>query len=125
MFDDPDSQLNLIGAVLVGALVVMVVVLVVSAMYGPSADRSGDAPEVVWSLERVNETHVAVVHDGGQTVAASQLVVVVDGIERRPTWGDVVREGDVGVVQATRGQIVQLYWLGGRGDRVQLEGWET
>jgi hypothetical protein len=68
----------------------------------------------------MNATHVQITHDGGEPVSASELIVTVDGIERRVTWSGLIRQGDSGVVRGDRQQVVRLYWTGGPGDRSLL-----
>jgi hypothetical protein len=117
-----DRLLNLLGLVLAGFILVGLVGVVLAGLGGPS-DRAANAPEADWTLERVNGSHVRVVHAGGDAVPATDLVVTVDGVRRRASWDGVVAEGDSGVVHADRGTVVQLYWTNEVGERVKLHDW--
>ncbi|EMA43986.1 type IV pilin [Halococcus saccharolyticus] len=126
MAEEGDRLLNVIGGALVVALVVVIAVAVVVAVNVP-ANRV-DAPDAEWSISQVNETHVRIAHDSGESVAGSALVVTVDGYSRHPAWDDRVTTGDAVAVEASRGQVVRLYWDGGRTDHLQLasrQGAET
>ncbi|WP_049899210.1 type IV pilin [Halococcus agarilyticus] len=118
MADDGDRLLNVIGAALVVALVVVIVVGVVIAVNVP-ANRV-DPPDAEWSFHQANETHVRITHDAGEAVDGAALVVTVDGYSRHPPWSREVRAGEAVAVEASRSQVVRLYWDGGRSDRVQL-----
>lgn len=117
-----DRLLTLFGVALAGFIVVGLVGVVIAGLGGPS-DRAANAPEAEWTLERVNDSHVRVVHAGGDAVPAEDLVVTVDGVRRRASWDGVVSEGDPGVVHADRGTVVQLYWTNEVGERVKLQDW--
>lgn len=121
--DDGDALLNIVGAVLVVAVVggiVFVGLLVAGG--GPDGGRSPPAAE--WTLERINDTHVRIVHAGGDPVRVGDLVVTADGRERHPSWSaGTLTEGEAGVFRATRARaLVRLYWTGDRG-RDLLETW--
>jgi hypothetical protein len=117
-----DRLLNLLGVVVALFVVVGLVGVVLAGLGGPSTDAA-DAPDAAWTLDRVNGSHVRIVHAGGDAVPASDLVVTVDGVRRRVSWDGVVEEGDAGVVRADRGLIVQLYWTNEVGERIKLRGW--
>jgi hypothetical protein len=117
-----DRLLNLLGVVVALFVVVGLVGVVLAGLGGPSTDAA-DAPDAAWTLDRVNGSHVRIVHAGGDAVPASDLVVTVDGVRRRVSWDGVVGAGDAGVVRADRGMVVQLYWTNEAGERVKLRGW--
>jgi hypothetical protein len=120
MSDDGDRLLNLVGAALVLAVILSVGLLVVVAANGPT---STSGPDAEWTLSRVNDTHVRITHAGGERTHASNLVVTVDGRERRVSWtGELTRE-DSGVVHARASQVVRLYWLPDHGNRELLARW--
>lgn len=118
MTEDGERYLNAIGAALGVALVVAVAIGVLVAMNVPA--NQPDPPEADWTFRQVNATNVRITHETGESVAAASLVVTVDGYERRMSWTGRVTEGDGVVVQASRHQMVRLYWDGGRSDRIQL-----
>lgn len=118
MTDEGDRLLNVIGGVLVVALVVVIAVAVVVAVNVP-ANRV-DAPDAEWSLRQINGTHVRIAHADGESVDGAALIVTVDGYSRHPAWNGRVTTGDAVAVEASRGQVVRLYWDGGRTDRIQL-----
>lgn len=118
MIDDGDRLLNVVGAALVVALVVVIAVGIVIAVNVPANEV--DPPDAEWTFEQVNATHVRIAHDAGESVAGSALIVTVDGYSRHPSWPSEVTVGEAVAVEAARGQVVRLYWDGGRTDRVQL-----
>jgi hypothetical protein len=118
MAEEDDRLLNVIGIGLVVALVVVIVVGVVIAVNVP-ANRV-DPPDGEWSFRQANETHVRITHDAGESVDGAALVVTVDGYSRHPSWSEAVTPGETVAIEASRGQVVRLYWDGGRTDRIQL-----
>lgn len=124
MADDGDRILNLVGVALVLAILAALVVLVLGAMSAPTSEAPDEGPTVDWRLERINETHVQLVHDGGEPVPTSDLLVTVDGSPRHPTWSAAtLSEGDRAVLLVRTEQTVRLYWTGTPGDRDLLERW--
>jgi hypothetical protein len=117
-----DRLLNLFGVALALFLVAGLVAVVLAGIGGPTEDADA-APDAEWSFDRVNDSHVRLVHRGGDPVPASDLVVTVDGVRRRVSWDGVVREGESGVVRAESDVLVQLYWTTDRGERVKLREW--
>ncbi|PSQ64893.1 MAG: hypothetical protein BRD24_08955 [Halobacteriales archaeon SW_9_67_24] len=118
MAEEGDRLLNVIGIGLVVALVGVIVVGVVIAVNVP-ANRV-DPPDGEWSFRQANETHVRITHDAGESVDGAALVVTVDGYSRHPSWSEAVTPGETVAIEASRGQVVRLYWDGGRTDRFQL-----
>ena len=118
MAEEDDRLLNLIGIGLVVALVAVIVAGVVIAVNVP-ANRV-EPPDAEWSFRQVNETHVRITHDAGESVDGAAIVVTVDGYSRHPSWGGAVTPGEAVAVEASRSQVVRLYWDGGRTDRFQL-----
>lgn len=118
MNGDSDWYLNTIGIALIIALVVAISVFVVIAVNVPG--NQANPPDADWAFQQVNATHVQITHESGESVAASSLVVTVDGYERRTSWTGRATAGDAVVVQASREQVVRLYWDGGRTDRIQV-----
>jgi hypothetical protein len=75
-------------------------------------------------LERVNESHVRVWHEGGEPVRAEYLSVAVDGRHRRVHWSaTVLIEGEYGTVRAAERSRVTLLWQRSEGERRVLERW--
>lgn len=121
---DGDRLLNVLGVVLALFILVGLVGVVLAGLSGPSTDVE-DAPDVDWTLERVNDSHVRLTHGGGDVVPATDLVVTVDGVRRRVSWSGNVVEGDTGAVRADRGMIVELFWTNDVGERIKLESWRV
>ncbi|WP_123539337.1 hypothetical protein [Halosimplex salinum] len=111
---DGDTMLNLVGAGLVAAL--LVGLLVVGLNFAGGASEN-EAPDVEWSVERINDTAVRVSHAGGEPVRAEEVRVTVDSVAGQTDWPDPITEGDSAVVQASEGSLVRVVWNGGRGDR--------
>ncbi|MFB6281838.1 MAG: hypothetical protein ABEH40_07455 [Haloferacaceae archaeon] len=121
---DGDRLLDL-GGLLIGlTLVLMIGVLALAFVQAPGGGRTG-GPPTEWTADRINETHVRITHAGGEPVAAERLVVSVGGYDRRPGWEGTVSEGDSGVVRAGPNQVISLYWVTDRGERVRLDSWRT
>lgn len=122
MSEDGDRVLNLVGGLLVVAVIGSLALLVLVGMDAPASPAG---PETDWTLERINDTHVRIVHAGGDPVDASELKATVDGRARPVSWSGRITEGDAGVVRARSGaqRLVRLYWVGGRADRELLERW--
>ena len=118
MAEKDDRLLNLIGIGLVVALVAVIVVGVVIAMNVP-ANRV-EPPDTEWSIRQANETHVRITHTAGESVDGAALVVTVDGYSRHPSWTGAVTPDETVGIEASRSQVVRLYWDGGRADRIQL-----
>lgn len=121
MFDDGDDILDLVGIALVITIVLSIGVLVLAGVTAPS--RSDAGPDVEWSLERHDNGTVSVIHDGGEPVKSSNIVVEVDGLQRQVTWDGVIDDGDEVRLDADTGQVVRVYWDPGQGDRTLLESW--
>lgn len=119
MSDDGDRVLTVIGVVIVLFIVAAVAALAIAAASGPGAS----APDASWELERVNDTHVRVMHAGGDPIDAERLVVSVDGYERRVSWSGEISEGDAGILIAGEDTEVTLYWTRERRPRTQLASW--
>jgi FlaG/FlaF family flagellin (archaellin) len=119
MFEDGDRLLDLIGVVLVVAVAAGVGVV---ALNVGSAEES-TRPEADWTVERVNDTHVKVVHAGGDPLPAERLLVTTDGVPRSADWPDPVTEDDAATVRAREGTVVKLFWDGGRTRQTLVDSW--
>lgn len=119
MSDDGDRVLTVIGAAIVLFILAAVVALAIAA----ASDTATDAPDASWELDRVNGTHVRIVHAGGEPVDADRLVVSVDGYERTVTWDGEIAEGDGGILIAGTDTVVKLYWTRERRPRTLLASW--
>jgi len=106
-------MLNLVGAAIVVAVVVGLVVVGLN-IAGGSGDT--DAPEVNWTVERINDTAVRVTHAGGDPVRTDDLTVRVESYRRATDWTDPVTESESTVVQASEGSTVRIVWSPARGD---------
>lgn len=124
MANDGDRLLNIIGVVLVLAIIAALIILVMAAMSAPSADDPAEGPAANWRMDRINETHVRVMHAGGEPVDTAHLVITVDGTPRHPQWsGTILTEGEGATVRVREGQPVRLYWTGTPGKRDVLARW--
>jgi hypothetical protein len=125
---DEDSNdgriLALIALVLVALIGYGVAAAVLSASSG--SDVGDDAPRADWNLTRINDTHVDLVHAGGESVPVEQLFLSVNGTTRYPNWNDrhVVLPQDAGTFQAERGSSIVLIWQRTASDQVVLERWD-
>lgn len=118
-----DRLLDLAGFVLVAVLVVGVGTAIMAATNASSGESEAVVPEANWTVEQVNDTHVAVVHDGGQPVDPAALVVSVDGLQRQVTWPDPVTPGDAVVLFARSGQAVRIHWDPQGTERTLIRTW--
>lgn len=121
---DGDTLLNLFGAVVVlGVIAAVVFVGLLVAGGGPGESI---APAADWTLTRINDSHVRIVHAGGEPVDAGSLVVTADGRERHPDWSaDPLAEGDGGTFRATRARSVVRLWIEVGAERELLESWDV
>lgn len=115
---DPDQYLTAAGVLLVVGVVAALGVVALAASAGPG---TAEAPNVDFTAERVNESTVRVTHAGGEPVDAENVVLVVDGIAQPASWSGHLTEGDSGLVDVSSGATIQVFYLGGRGDRILLE----
>lgn len=123
MIDD-DRLIDVVGVVAVGFIVLAVAVLILAGATAPTR-QVGQAPDANWTIERVDEGTVAVVHAGGEPVNATELVVSVAGIEHTSGRSDLLTEGEALRVPAREGQEVRLFWVAGRDERVLLAEWQA
>ena len=123
MTDDGDRLVTAISVALGVFILIGIALLIFAAMNVPS-DGSGHPPQASWTLDRVNATHVRITHAGGEPVSTTNLSVTVNGARRSLTWAGTFTESDTGLVAARPNAEVQLYWIGGRGDRVLLKRWD-
>lgn len=121
---DGDRLLNVMGLLLVLGLVGGTATLVAVGMNSDSGETV-EKPVANWNAERVNDTYVRITHAGGDPVDTDRLVVTVGGNERTVTWSETVFPGDAGLVQASPGTTVELYWQRDRAtDRELLRSWQ-
>ena len=119
---DGDRILDPFGVVLILAIVDVLALLGLGAT--STQEGSSPAPGTDWSLERVDESHVRVWHEGGEPVRAEHLSVAVDGRHRRVHWtATVLIEGEHGTVRAAERSRVTLLWQRPEGERRALERW--
>lgn len=116
-----DRILDIVAVGLALAVVAAVGTVVLAAVSAPGAGPS--PPDANWTAERVNESHVRVAHAGGEPVEREHLAVAVNGTERAVPWPDVIVEGDRGVVRASEGSVVELYWSTEHSRRTRIASW--
>jgi hypothetical protein len=122
---DGDRILNLAGLALVGFLVIAVGVFVLAGGFAQSDASDRTAPRANWSTERVNDTHVRLVHAGGDPIQADDLIVVVGSTDRGIRKTERLVVGESITVAAPRNEKVVLYWKGEEyGRRVKLGSWD-
>jgi len=119
---DGDRMLDLFGVVLVLAILGALALVALGAT--SVQEGTNPTPETDWTLARVNESHVRVLHDGGEPVRTEHLSVAVDGRHRRVRWSETVLvEGEYGTVRADEDTVLTLVWQRSEGDRRVLERW--
>lgn len=119
---DGDRMLDLFGIVLALGIVGGFALLGLGAV--SVQEGSTPAPEADWTLERVNGSHVRVIHAGGEPVRSEHLSVAVDGQHRRVQWtATTLVDGGYGIVRADERAAVTLLWQRSEGDRRVLERW--
>lgn len=124
-----DRPLAIVGLVLAAVLVGGVVTVALAATSSP--DRTG--PDADWRFERVNDTHVRIVHAGGEPVSTDLLSVVSaksdvggSGVPRHAAWSaSVLSRGDDGVVFVGDGSALVLLWERADVERVVLARWRA
>lgn len=123
MTEDGDRLLNIIGAVLVLALIASLGLTVFAALNSSPSPQTDRASDINWRLQRINVTHARITHVGGGSISAAELTVTVDGRARSTSWSGSLTNKDTSVVQARGGQVVRLYWTSARDDRKLLKQW--
>lgn len=116
-----DRKLDLLGVVLV-LFVVLGVALAVFGALDIAGQDGGETPSVNFTADRINDTHVAIVHDGGDVVRGDELTFTIKGrdIVAASPFPPSVREGDAAVLRANDGDTVRVYWNGGRAARDRI-----
>ncbi len=116
---DGDRMLTFVGVGLVAAIVIALGFIAVGFTVGSSGGQVPDAAENL-SLERVNDTHGKIVHDGGEPIETENLVLTVDSYQREQLTRQMPRliiEGDEIVFEVRDDQPARLVYDLGRGDR--------
>lgn len=112
---DRDRKLDAAGIVLGVAVLLSIGLLAFgTAQVDSGADQQ---PDVEWSLDRVDDNHVRIAHDGGEPLYAEELSMTVDGRERPTPFEGTIRSGDSATVPVSEGMRVRLHWTGGTGER--------
>ncbi|MFB6253434.1 MAG: hypothetical protein ABEI06_02370 [Halobacteriaceae archaeon] len=121
MASEGDRYLQIIGIVLAVGLFISTGLLVfVAIQTSPNSDTK-TIPKVNWTVSRINESHVRLIHAGGKPVDTANIMVTVDGIKRYVSWSNTLTQGDSGTVRAREGQIVRIFWVKGKGNRILME----
>lgn len=122
---DRDKNLDFIGLI-VAALLIFSLATVAFTILDTSS-RHEAAPNADWSLQQINDTHARVTHAGGEPADARNLTVVLNEDEEiHVAWStSPLREGSHGDLEAGSGDVVRLYWRGGRTRGVLLESWRV
>lgn len=116
-----DSKvLSLIGVGLFVGIAVALGIVAMALLGGAPVDSSIDT---AWTLERLNDSHTMIVHDGGEPVSKEHLVVTVDSYERQFASPSVLAEGDAMIFESRADQVVRLYWDKSRDKGQLLETW--
>jgi len=122
-FDDGDQLLRLIGIGIAIGVLLMLVTLGLAATNIPQ--QSAEEADVDWQLERINDSHARIVHDGGESIRTEALTVTVDGSPRHPPWtASTLSEGESGVVRLEDASKLTLLWQQSEGDRDVLGRWD-
>lgn len=119
---DGETILTLIGVALV--LTIVGSLLLIGVLVTGGGPDETTVPDTDWTLERVNDTHVRLVHMGGDPVDTRHLLVTADGRERHPSWTtSTLTEGESGTLRARPVRdVVRLYWVD-EPKRQLLETW--
>ncbi|GAB3685451.1 hypothetical protein GCM10028857_15970 [Salinarchaeum chitinilyticum] len=122
----PDRKLDVLGVVL-AVLVVLGAGLAVFGAMEASSGGGGEEIEIDFTVERINETHLRVVHAGGDVVEGADLSITIDGRDRVPVgrFPERVNEGDAAVVQIDAGHTLRVYYHGGLGAPSRLDSADT
>lgn len=118
---DPDRKLDVAGVAL-GVIVLLSLGLLAFGAAQIEPGPSENRPDVEWSVERVNATHVQIAHGGGDTMYADELSITIDGRDRPTPFDGAIRPNDTATVVASTGAEVRLHWLGGDGERELMYG---
>jgi len=111
MFDDFEL-IDVFGAVVLLLLLASVAVVVFAT---PEVSQRPEPPEADWSIEKVNDSHIQIRHEGGEPVDPENLTIIVKEYPRPTEWSmngsdGLVREGDYTYIQISDDQDIALYW---------------
>ena len=124
MVEDSDRLLDVVGVVLLVALIGALGLIVVVGMNPPSSQGPDQSPDTNWELQPINDTHVRITYAGSEPVPTENLTVTVSQYPRAVSWSGVLTSGDSGVLKARTGDVVRLYRKEGRDGRTLLERWD-
>lgn len=122
LFDD-DQLLTMVGGILVLGVLIALGVVIIAGLSAP--DTASDAPEMSWTVDRINDSHVRLTHQGGDQVDSESLVITVNGVRRHPSWDETISEGDSAVIRAGSDELIRLYWERDAGKRIPLKSWRV
>jgi len=108
------KKIDIVGGVIILLLVASVAIVVATT---PEVADTAEPPDSDWALERVNDTHMEIRHEGGDGVEADNLSIIVDEYPRPVEWNGNVSGGSVGegawtTIEVSEGQNVAVYWTG-------------
>jgi len=118
-----DRKLDVLGAVLAVVLLASVGLAVFGAIEAGSDGTT--TPEASFEVERINDTHVSLVHAGGEALRGDELIATINGRERVVGFPERVTEGTAVTVQVRSGQTIRIYWTGDRATRERLDAVRT
>ena len=116
---DADRKLDAVGLILAVAVLLSIATLAFGAMAAIDGDVY-DGPDVVWSVESINESHTEIEHVEGDTMLSGEFSMTVDGQEHPTPFEGVIRPGDTAVVPASEERQIQLFWESGTGTRDRM-----
>lgn len=105
-----DRILNLVGVGLVVFVLLALGAVVLAGSFGASGGSDVEAPQVNWTAERINDTHIRLIHGGGPPVQINNLIVTVGKTDRGIRRQREIYGGEGFVVPAQEGAQVSLYW---------------
>ncbi|WP_248515028.1 type IV pilin [Salinarchaeum laminariae] len=124
----PDRKLDALGVVLV-VLILLGVALAVFGAIEVSNGGNSDSPQANFTVDRINETHLRLVHDGGDMIRGEDLSVTIDGRDRVPSvrrFPRRVTEGDAAILRVGTGSTLRVYYHGsGVGAPKRLDSMDT
>jgi hypothetical protein len=121
--EDGDQLVQLVMIVLILMVLFGVGVLVLAGTV--SDNQRENNPNVSWELDRINDTHAALKHTGGDAVGKGNLTVAVDGTPTAVDWSrPVLINGEGGIVRTGSANRLSIFWQGARGDREVLNRWD-
>lgn len=114
-----------IGVIMMVAVTVILAAVVSMLVLGMGSDVDTN-PQASFSFEYDGVDTVTITHDGGDTLDATKVSVLIDGAEATGSWSDTelsagdTYTNDVAASPVASGNVIKVVWTGSNGDTAVL-----